>query len=73
VENFYLGLELLRSLGFWENWAHNSAPMWDMDFLSLPVYFRACSEETVKRLESLGFSWGTTGMLRYPVKEGRFI
>lgn len=72
MENFFLGLELLRNLGFWSGWYSKDPPMWSTDFLSLPVYFRACSEETVKMLESLGFSWGMTGMLRFPVKEGRF-
>jgi len=73
VENFFLGLELLRSLGYWNDWRKNHAPKWDNGFLTIPCYFRSCSKEAKENLEALGFSWSITGMLRYPIEQGRLI
>lgn len=73
MENFFLGLELLRSLGFWKGAEETYPPKWDDGFLYVPCYFRACSPETAITLGSLGFSWNITGMLRYPIEQGRLI
>ena len=70
--NLLLGLEYLRSLGF--NWqgAQGLVPKWENGWLHIPCYYRSLpNKEANERLKALGFSWGITGMLRYPVQQGR--
>ena len=72
--NLLLGLEFLRSLGF--NWqgAPGIVPKWENGWLHIPCYYLSLpNREANERLKALGFSWGLTGMLRYPVQQGRLI
>ena len=74
MANLLLGLEYLRSLGF--NWqgAPGIVPKWENGWLHLPCYYLSLpNKEANERLKALGFSWGLTGMLRYPVQQGRLI
>lgn len=72
MENFFLGLDYLRSLGFWHP-APIQAPKWENGFLYLPCYRCGIDSERRQVLESFGFSWSITGMLQYPIEQGRLI
>ena len=75
MENFFLGLDYLRSLGLWRKGWGSANPKWEDGYLYLPCYNRSLPDEKERSeyLESLGFSWSITGCLRYPIEQGRLI
>jgi len=73
MENFFLGLEFLYEKGFWLGWEKTKLPKWENGFLQIPCSNALCSRSTKEVLKELGFSWSDTGMLQFPIEQGRLI